>query len=160
MTGVPLRFGYEEAIGYCVDPGSVNDKDGITAALLVAELAATLKRDGSSLEQRLAEIYQEFGFHCTDQVSVRVQDLSIIAGTMTRLRAQPPITLAQWSVQTHDLLPATDGLILSGDGVRVIIRPSGTEPKLKAYLEVVDDDRAEADRLLAQLKKAVRTLIS
>lgn len=158
-TGVPLRFGYEEAIGYCVDPASVNDKDGITAALLVAELAATLKQDGSSLGQRLADIYAEFGFHRTDQVSVRVEDLSIIAATMARLREQPPTTLAQWAVRTEDLLPATDGLIVTGDGVRVVIRPSGTEPKLKAYLEVVDSDADRANHLLRELKAVVTALI-
>ena len=136
-TGEPLCFGYEEAIGYAVDPASVNDKDGISAAVLTAELAAGLKAEGSSIQQRLDELHAELGHHRTDQVSVRVDDLRTIAETMARLRTSPPASLGEWTVTVEDLLPQTDALILRGDGVRVVIRPSGTEPKLKAYLEVV-----------------------
>ncbi|WP_243837685.1 phospho-sugar mutase [Cumulibacter soli] len=136
-TGQPLCFGYEEAIGYAVDPASVNDKDGISAAVLSAELAAGLKAAGSSIQQRLDELYAEVGYHHTTQVSMRVRDLSIITDVMRRLRAAPPSALGQWPVEVEDLLGQTDALIIRGDGVRVVIRPSGTEPKLKAYLEVV-----------------------
>ena len=136
-TGEPLCFGYEEAIGYAVDPASVNDKDGISAAVLTAELVAGLKAEGSSIQQRLDELHAELGHHRTDQVSVRVDDLRTIAETMARLRTSPPASLGEWTVTVEDLLPQTDALILRGDGVRVVIRPSGTEPKLKAYLEVV-----------------------
>ncbi|MFI6445419.1 phospho-sugar mutase [Kitasatospora sp. NPDC050543] len=144
-----LRYGYEEALGYCVDPEGVRDKDGITAALLVAELAANLKRSGRTLGDLLDDLAMEHGLHATDQLSVRVQDLSLIANAMQRLREQPPVSLAGLLVtQADDLtagsadLPPTDGLryYLAGEGVRsarIVVRPSGTEPKLKCYLEVV-----------------------
>ena len=137
QTGEPLCFGYEEAIGYAVDPASVNDKDGISAAVLTAELAAGLKAEGSSIQQRLDELYAELGHYRTDQVSVRVDDLRIIADTMARLRTAPPTKIGDWAVTVEDLMPQTDALVIRGAGVRVVVRPSGTEPKLKAYLEVV-----------------------
>ncbi|GAB3296603.1 phospho-sugar mutase [Epidermidibacterium keratini] len=151
-TGVPLRFGYEEAIGFCVDPASVNDKDGISAAVLTAELAAMLKAEGSSIQQRLDEIYAEFGYYVTSQISLRVDDLQIIANTMHRLRAEPPRELTGTAVETEDVLPRTDALIMRGPGLRVVVRPSGTEPKLKAYLEVTDRDESVAAQRMAQLR--------
>ncbi|GAA0305837.1 phospho-sugar mutase [Streptomyces polychromogenes] len=142
-----LRYGYEEALGYCVDPEGVRDKDGITAALLVAELASVLKEQGRTLTDLLDDLAMAHGLHHTDQLSVRVEDLSIIANAMARLRAEPPTALAGLRVvSAEDLsrgtatLPPTDGLryYLEGDyKARVICRPSGTEPKLKCYLEVV-----------------------
>ncbi|MFI1965577.1 phospho-sugar mutase [Streptomyces pathocidini] len=147
-----LRYAYEEALGYCVDPAGVRDKDGITAALLVAELAAELKASGRSVAELLDDLAVEYGLHATDQLSVRVSDLSVIAEAMRRLRTGAPAALAGLAVVTAedlakgtDRLPATDGLryALAGDaergvaGARVIVRPSGTEPKLKCYLEVV-----------------------
>jgi phosphomannomutase len=140
-----LRFGYEEALGYCVDPAAVRDKDGISAAVLILELAAALRRDGRTLGDALDDIAREYGLHATDQLSVRVDDLSQISDVMRRLRSAPPRELGGRAVeQVEDLtegiggLPPTDGLRyrLAGDG-RVIVRPSGTEPKLKCYLEVV-----------------------
>ncbi|MFF4492780.1 phospho-sugar mutase [Streptomyces sp. NPDC001546] len=142
-----LRYGYEEALGYCVDPEGVRDKDGITAALLVAELASELKEQGRTLTDLLDDLAMAHGLHHTDQLSVRVSDLSVIANAMAQLRAQPPTALAGLRVvSAEDLsqgtakLPPTDGLryYLEGDyKARVICRPSGTEPKLKCYLEVV-----------------------
>ncbi|MEV4439568.1 phospho-sugar mutase [Streptomyces sp. NPDC049577] len=147
-----LRYAYEEALGYCVDPEGVRDKDGITAALLVAELTAELKESGRTLTDLLDDLAVEHGLHATDQLSVRVEDLSLIAAAMRRLREQPPTALAGLRVASaEDLtkgtetLPPTDGLRyhLAGDeagtvsGARVIVRPSGTEPKLKCYLEAV-----------------------
>ncbi|MFD7080326.1 phospho-sugar mutase [Streptomyces sp. NPDC002181] len=142
-----LRYGYEEALGYCVDPEGVRDKDGITAALLVAELASELKEQGRTLSDLLDDLAIEHGLHHTDQLSVRVEDLSVIADAMAALRAEPPVSLAGLRVSSaEDLtlgtatLPPTDGLRyhLEGDyKARVIVRPSGTEPKLKCYLEVV-----------------------
>ncbi|MGW6687675.1 phospho-sugar mutase [Streptomyces sp. NPDC054961] len=142
-----LRYGYEEALGYCVDPEGVRDKDGVTAALLVAELASELKEQGRTLTDLLDDLAMEHGLHATDQLSVRVEDLSVIASAMAALRAQPPLSLAGLRVSSaEDLnrgtatLPPTDGLryYLEGDyEARVIVRPSGTEPKLKCYLEVV-----------------------
>ncbi|MFJ3581447.1 phospho-sugar mutase [Streptomyces sp. NPDC090127] len=142
-----LRYGYEEALGYCVDPEGVRDKDGVTAALLVAELASVLKEQDRTLTDLLDDLAVAHGLHATDQLSVRVDDLSVIANAMSALRERPPVRLAGLTVTTaEDLtkgtesLPPTDGLryYLEGDyKARVIVRPSGTEPKLKCYLEVV-----------------------
>jgi phosphomannomutase len=134
---VDLAYGYEEALGYCVAPGLVRDKDGITAALLVAELAAGLKAAGSSLAGRLDELALEFGVHHTDQLSVRVDDLSEITRAMARIRSNPPAALLGDEVTVTDRAEA-DVLTLRTGRARVVIRPSGTEPKLKAYLEVVE----------------------
>ncbi|MFI6130463.1 phospho-sugar mutase [Micromonospora sp. NPDC051141] len=134
----PLVYGYEEALGYCVAPGHVRDKDGITAALTVAELAAGLRAQGRTLTDRLDELAAEFGVHHTDQLSVRVEDLRVIADAMARIRAATPTSLlGQPVAEASDLLPEADVVILRTDAARVVIRPSGTEPKLKAYLEVV-----------------------
>jgi phosphomannomutase len=132
-----LAFGYEEALGYCVAPGHVRDKDGITAALTVAELAAELKAQGRTLTDRLDELAAEFGVHATDQLSIRVTDLTEITRTMALVRGAPPAELLGEPVTVTDLLPDNDVLTLHTDSARVVIRPSGTEPKLKAYLEVV-----------------------
>ncbi|MFG2940500.1 phospho-sugar mutase [Streptomyces sp. NPDC048282] len=163
-----LRYGYEEALGYCVDPDGVRDKDGITAALLITELASVLKEEGRTLLDLLDDLAVEHGLHATDQLSVRVQDLSLIAAAMRRLREQPPTALAGLPVtKAEDLtqgtatLPPTDGLRYTLTGARVIVRPSGTEPKLKCYLEVVvpvtDHDalpkaREQATALLTAIK--------
>jgi phosphomannomutase len=148
-----LDFGYEEALGYCVDPGGVRDKDGITAGLLLAVHAAQLAAIGRTLDDALDDIARSYGVHATGQLSVRVEDLSLIADAMARLRASPPAALAGSEVvRSVDLstgseeLPATDGLLYeTADRSRVIVRPSGTEPKLKCYLEVIDavDPRAD-----------------
>jgi phosphomannomutase len=164
-----LRYGYEEALGYCVDPEGVRDKDGITAALLVAELASGLKEQGRTLLDALDDLALAHGLHATDQLSVRVADLSLIADAMRRLRETPPTALAGLPVtRAEDLtagtaaLPPTDGLRYTLPGARVIVRPSGTEPKLKCYLEAVVPvgDRAalpaahaEAAERLASLKR-------
>jgi phosphomannomutase len=132
-----LAYGYEEALGYCVAPGHVRDKDGITAALTVAELAADLKARGRTLADRLDELAAEFGVHATDQLSIRVSDLTEIGRTMAYLRGAPPATLLDGPATVEDLLPDNDVLTLRTAGARVVVRPSGTEPKLKAYLEVV-----------------------
>ncbi|MFG2161538.1 phospho-sugar mutase [Streptomyces olivaceus] len=139
-----IRYGYEEALGYCVDPEGVRDKDGITAALLITELASTLKEAGRTLLDLLDDLAVEHGLHATDQLSVRVEDLSLIAAAMHRLREQPPtglaglpVTNAEDLTRGTDTLPPTDGLRYTLDGARVVVRPSGTEPKLKCYLEVV-----------------------
>ncbi|MEU8352059.1 phospho-sugar mutase [Streptomyces sp. NPDC048845] len=177
-----LSYAYEEALGYCVDPGGVRDKDGITAALLVAELAAELAATGRSLAELLDDIAVEYGLHATDQLSVRVEDLTVISDAMKRLRGEPPAELAGLAVTGaedlalgSDRLPPTDGLryTLAGgtagpgtaggrvESARVVVRPSGTEPKLKCYLEVVApvpsaaalaDARATAEATLAALK--------
>jgi phosphomannomutase len=116
------------------------DKDGISAALAVALLAAELETSGRTLTDRLDELALEHGLFATGQLSVRVEDLSRIGAMMARLRSDPPRRLLGREVVASDLLdetPAVDAVRLLGDGVRVIVRPSGTEPKLKAYLETV-----------------------
>ncbi|WP_405647817.1 phospho-sugar mutase [Streptomyces sp. NBC_00019] len=154
-----LRYGYEEALGYCVDPDGVRDKDGITAALLITELASELKEQGRTLLDLLDDLAVEHGLHATDQLAVRVEDLSVIADAMRRLREQPPtelaglaITKAEDLTRGTDKLPPTDGLRYTLDGARVIVRPSGTEPKLKCYLEVVVPVASHADLPTAHAK--------
>jgi phosphomannomutase len=134
-----LAYGYEEALGYCVAPALVRDKDGITAALRIAELAATLKSEGRTLSDRLDELAVEFGVHATDQLSVRVDDLAEITRAMARVREEPPVRLLGADLTgVEDRLPEADVLTFRTGSARVVIRPSGTEPKLKAYLEVVE----------------------
>ena len=163
-----LRYGYEEALGYCVDPGQVRDKDGISAALLLAELAATVKAQGRTLQDVLDDLAVEHGVHATDSFSVRVADLSLIGEVMARLRDQPPAEVAGLAVsRTDDLalgsaaLPPTDGLRYHlEDGSRIIVRPSGTEPKIKVYLEVIEpasSDLTTARKVAAQRLTAIRT---
>ena len=156
-----LTFGYEEALGYCVDPEHVKDKDGVSALLLVCEIAAHAKAEGRTLDDLLDDIAAEHGLHATDQLSVRFEDPAAIPATMQRLREAPPASLGGLAVERIDdlsqgspSLPPTDGLrfALAG-GARVIVRPSGTEPKVKCYLEVVvqvdPEDGVDAARIAA-----------
>jgi phosphomannomutase len=162
-----LAYGYEEAIGYCVDPKAVPDKDGISALVLVLQLAAGLKAERRSIAHRLDEIARRYGVHETDQMSVRVADLAIITAAMTRLRANPPTMLAGLPTAVVDLaagsgeLPPTDAVLIIGETIKVVVRPSGTEPKLKCYLEAhlpaarsadLSAARAETRSLLAALR--------
>jgi phosphomannomutase len=150
-------FGYEEALGYAVAPDIVRDKDGISAALLIAERAAALKATGSSLVARLDQLAVEYGRYQTDQISVRVDDLAVIDQIMAQLRAHPPARLLGHPVEVADLRPETDAVRWTLPGGRVVLRPSGTEPKLKAYLEVIvaDGSRATAEERLAELRSQV-----
>ncbi|MFZ1411214.1 MAG: phospho-sugar mutase, partial [Micropruina sp.] len=137
-----LAFGYEEAIGYCTDSAAVPDKDGITTLLRVLALAAELKAAGRTVADLLDDIARSYGLHVTAQLAYRVDDLSLIDAAMQRLRLAPPVSLGGQPVSFTDLageggdLPPTDGLLFSGERVRVVVRPSGTEPKLKCYLQV------------------------
>lgn len=140
-----LVFGYEEAIGFCTDPSHVSDKDGITAGLNFARLAAQLKADGSNVGRRLEDLYRTHGCYLSAPLTFRVEDLRLIQQGMERLQTHPPQVLADSPIiETADLaggyqgLPPTTGmLLLTEAGDRVIVRPSGTEPKLKCYLEVI-----------------------
>jgi phosphomannomutase len=167
-----LAYGYEEALGYCLAPRLVRDKDGVSALLRVVELAALLKAEGRTLVDRLDEIARRHGLHATDQLSVRVDDPAVITRAMERLRSRPPETLGGLRVeQVEDLaagsddLPATDGLRYRvAERSRVVVRPSGTEPKIKCYLEVVvpvgaaEDGGVDAARIVAaQRLDAIRT---
>ncbi len=148
-----IAYGYEEALGYCVAPHVVRDKDGVTAALLVAELAAGLRAQGRSLLGLLDELAVAHGVHATDSFSVRVSDVALMPALMERLRGAPPRTVGGVSIaRIDDLargdggLPPTDGLrYLLADESRVIVRPSGTEPKVKCYLEVIEPVAGRAD---------------
>jgi len=173
VTG--LRYGYEEALGYCVDPHQVRDKDGVSAALMLAEMTADLRAQGRSLLDVLDDLALTHGVHATDSFAVRVDDLSLIGTLMSRLRKTSPTDLGSVLVARIDdladgseQLPPTDGLrYLLEDESRVIVRPSGTEPKLKVYLEVIvavqgpsglASARAEAARRLDRVGASMRAL--
>ncbi|MGW1677052.1 phospho-sugar mutase [Saccharopolyspora sp. NPDC002376] len=165
-VGTGLIYAYEEALGHCVDPDFVRDKDGISTAVLSSDLAATLKAAGRSLPELLDELSTAHGLHRTGQISVRVSDLSVIPRIMQRLRETPPARLAETTVDVQDLLPDTDALVITGaGGLRVVIRPSGTEPKLKCYLQVVEQvdalptTKQRAAGRLAALERAVSELV-
>ncbi|HEX2857703.1 MAG TPA: phospho-sugar mutase [Propionibacteriaceae bacterium] len=155
-----LAFGYEEAIGYCCDPAFVPDKDGITTAVTALRLVAGLIASGRGVADRLDEIARTYGVHATSQLSVRVEDAGIIRAAMARLRSHPPLRLAGAPVEVRDLLeagdlPPTDAVELTGEWVHVVARPSGTEPKLKCYLEArVSQAESAADLKAARLSAA------
>ena len=163
-----LRFGYEEALGYAVDADSVNDKDGISAALVLVQLAADLKREGKTIAQLLNEIWKKYGFHGTRQISVRTQSISDIDKVMGKLRNNLPTQLSQFKVtQVDDLerpkdgLPPTNGVrIWLDEKYRVIVRPSGTEPKIKCYIEVVTNQVSEATTILDAVEREFRALMA
>lgn len=172
-----LAYGYEEAIGYCCDPSHVPDKDGITALVVALRLVADLKSQGLTVADRLDEITRSHGVHATRPLSVRVTDLSLIAAAMARLRANPPSHLLGQPVTVADLaspgvdshLPPTDAIELTGERLHVVVRPSGTEPKLKCYLEVrgtpeaahadLAAARADADAALTQLRQEIARVL-
>lgn len=160
-----LVLGYEEALGYCADPEAVRDKDGLSAALLLAQLAASAKAAGRTLIDLLDDLALRHGLHLTDQLSARFTDLDEIPATMARVRSAPPASLGGSPVlEVVDLadgvdgLPPTDGLrLLAVDDTRVIIRPSGTEPKVKCYLEViVPVDRGAGDDPVGHARRVAR----
>lgn len=171
-----LVFGYEEAIGYCVNPDKVRDKDGITAGIVACDLAMHLRASGRSLDDRLDELALKHGLHVTAPLTFRVNDLSLITEGMSRLRANPPEMLAGAPITEWDDLadgwnglPPTEGVRMVTDQAdRVIVRPSGTEPKLKCYLQVVmpvedvsalPQARRDADDRLSQIKTDLKTVL-
>jgi phosphomannomutase len=166
ISKVPdLRFGYEEALGYCCDPEAVKDKDGITASLLMLEMVAALKAEGRGVQDVLDDLARRFGLYATSQLSVRVSDIALIADAMARLRADPPTSLGGRDVvrmddleKGADGLPPTDGLRFTLKDARVIIRPSGTEPKLKCYLQVVVPVTGEIDQARAKAQSELDTV--
>ena len=168
ISKVPeLLFGFEEALGYCVDPAHTPDKDGISAALVVADLANRLAASDQTIADRIDEIGRKYGHFATGQVSIRVADLSIIGSTVARIRNNPPAAIMGQSARFTDLalgsakLQATEGLRFDlADGSRVIIRPSGTEPKLKCYLQTTGHSFEAAQSALEKLESAARELLN
>jgi phosphomannomutase len=168
-----LAFGYEEALGYLVDPDKIRDKDGISAAVRVIGLFTELASTGTSLEQHLTEFAETFGGYASSQISIRVSDLAQIGRTMSRLRAELPSRIGGIRVESIDdfvegfeAFPPSDLLRFHLEGgARVIVRPSGTEPKVKCYLDTVSESGSGAERLaaaeatLAQLDAAMRELL-
>ena len=168
VSRVPnLIFGYEEALGYCVDWGQVRDKDGLSAALIVADIASALANQGYTLGDQLDKLMQRYGYFATGQISIRVTDLTVISDLMKKLRTNPPTQIAGVAAVFEDMnqgsssLPATDALRFKlQDGRTVIVRPSGTEPKLKCYLQAVSDNEAQSKKLLAELEAAMRQVLN
>jgi phosphomannomutase len=162
-----LAFGYEEAIGYAVDSETVNDKDGISAAILLAQIATTLAKQGKDLNDLLDEVWARHGFHGTEQISIRVVDMGVITSLLAQLRSNPPREIAGRQVEgiddlaaPVDGLPPTDGLrIWLSGGIRIIIRPSGTEAKLKCYVEVISTNREKAEAELSSLRQPLREFL-
>ena len=166
ISKVPeLIFGFEEALGYCVDPQQVPDKDGISAALVVAALANQLAAEGKNIETKLLEIGERYGHFATGQISKRYASIEQVTPLIEQIRNQPPTSIAGFDAHFTDLavggaLPPTDGLRFDlSDGRRVIIRASGTEPKLKCYLQANAASKDEAQRLLLELREAVENLL-
>jgi len=167
VSRVPnLIFGYEEALGYCVDSTQVRDKDGLSAALIVADIASQLANQGYTLGDQLDRLMQRYGYHSTGQISIRVTDLNVISNLMGKLRNSPPAQIAGVEAKFEDMqhgtkiLPGTDALRFTlSDGRTVIIRPSGTEPKLKCYLQAVSESEITSSELLAELEAAMRKLL-
>jgi len=163
-----LTFGYEEALGYAVDAKTVNDKDGISAAIKLAQIATDLAGEGKTLIDLLNEIWGRYGFHATEQISIRLTNISQVGKIMGNLRENPPTQIAGHSVtaiedlaKPTDELPATDGLRIWLDGtIRIIIRPSGTEAKMKCYIEVIEKDSQRAHNVLDQLRAPLKEFLS
>jgi phosphomannomutase len=167
-------FGFEEALGYLVNPTTVRDKDGISAAVAFLSLAAELKAAGKTVADHLDEFVERFGAFASAQISLRVDDLSRIGEIMTRLRDEPPASVGGIRVERIDdlsggfgALPPSDVLriVLDGGG-RVMVRPSGTEPKLKVYIDAVGEQgtvaerRAAASDAVTALEAGMRELIA
>ncbi len=168
VPGATLRYAYEEAIGHCVDPDAVRDKDGISAAVVFCDLVVALRNQGQTVQDRLDALAARYGVHVTGAVSVHTD----ADAAMARLRTDPPAEIAGIPVSAHDLAQLrgqrrTDALIFTGDGLRVAVRPSGTEPKVKGYLEIsrppvsdVAASRTIAESDLARTRAAVADLLA
>ncbi|MFI5720882.1 phospho-sugar mutase [Nocardia sp. NPDC051750] len=171
-AGEGLVYAYEEAIGHCVDPATVRDKDGISAAVLAADLVSRLRARGRTLIDELDDYAVRFGVHAGDQVSLRLPDQQAAAAVVNVLRTAPPRELAGIPVDYTDMAALrgrlrTDALVFAGDGLRLVVRPSGTEPKLKCYLEAIQpvsgpDElaaaRSTAQQRLSELREYCRAL--
>jgi phosphomannomutase len=155
-----LIFGYEEAIGYCTDPEFVRDKDGISVALRVVELFSYLKKNNTFASEILNSIYQEFGVHLTKQLSFRFDSVKKAIDITKKLITNPPTQIGEFIVEKVedmnngiDGLPPTSGIRLVTKNARIIVRPSGTEPKLKCYLEVTTKPGNPQENLIIAKKE-------
>ena len=163
-----IVFGFEEALGYLVNPTTVRDKDGISAAVALLGMASEARAQGRTVADLLQEFRDTFGAFASDQISVRVSDVSEIAGIMAALRAQPPGAVGEIAVsRIDDLLQGVDGFppgdvlrLWLDDGSRLIVRPSGTEPKLKLYLDVRGSSAKKARRRLEALRAGAEELLA
>lgn len=163
-----LVYGFEEALGYLVNPGTVRDKDGISAAIAMLGMIAEAREQGETLADVIARFHDTFGAFASGQVSIRVDDVAVIGTIMAALRAQAPASIGGVAVERiEDLLDGADGTPPSDvlrlwltDGSRVIVRPSGTEPKLKVYLDVRGDTPADAAARVAALDVGARALLA
>lgn len=163
-----IVYGFEEALGYLVNPGTVRDKDGISAAIALLGLVSEAREEGRSLGDLLRQFDETFGFFESGQVSVRVEDLSVIPRVMAALRSAPPASIGGTAVERVDDLLAGVGDLPRGDvlrfwltdGSRVIVRPSGTEPKVKVYLDVRGESAAQAASRLAAVESGARDLLA
>ncbi|EJP28494.1 phosphoglucomutase/phosphomannomutase, alpha/beta/alpha domain I [Haemophilus sputorum HK 2154] len=159
-----LLFGFEEALGYLVDPDKVRDKDGISAAIVFLDLVRSLKKEGKTLADYAADFTKEFGAYVSGQISIRVSDLSEIGKLMSALRNNPPAEVGGFKVATFLDHTKTDRqsdilVFVLENGSRLIARPSGTEPKIKFYLDARGTDPKNADEVLAQFDESVRILL-
>ncbi|MCU1582752.1 MAG: phosphomannomutase [Microbacteriaceae bacterium] len=175
VSRVPgLVYGYEEALGYLVDPEKVRDKDGISAAVEFLGLMADLALSGRTFADHETAFAEKFGAYASSQISLRMTDLAEIPRIMNRIRQNPPASIGESRVDRIDdfsdgfeEFPPGDILrIWLADGSRVILRPSGTEPKLKVYIDASSTDgtaaerRNNADRTVAALDAAMRELLA
>lgn len=159
-----LLFGFEEALGYLVDPDKVRDKDGISAAIMFLDLVCSLKKEGKTLADYTAEFVKEFGAYVSGQISIRVCDLAEIGKLMTALRNNPPADIGGFKVVEfidHTKTPRQNDILvfILENGSRLIARPSGTEPKIKFYLDARGTDAANAEEVLSQFDASVRALL-
>ena len=159
-----LLFGFEEALGYLVDPDKVRDKDGISAAIEFLDLVRNLKKQGKTLADYADEFTKEFGAYVSGQISIRVSDLSEIGKLMTALRNNPPAEIAGVKVAQfidHTKTDRQSDILVFNleNGGRLIARPSGTEPKIKFYLDARGKDPKDADRVLAEFDEGVRHIL-
>lgn len=159
-----LLFGFEEALGYLVDPDKVRDKDGISAAIAFLDLVRSLKKEGKTLADYAADFTKEFGAYVSGQISIRVSDLSEIGKLMSALRNNPPAEVGGFKVATFLDHTKTDRqsdilVFVLENGSRLIARPSGTEPKIKFYLDARGTDPKNAEEVLAQFDESVRAIL-
>jgi phosphomannomutase len=175
ISRVPgLAFGYEEALGYLVDPDKIRDKDGISAAVELLAMVSELQAAGKTLADHADDFAAKFGAYASSQISLRVSDLAEIPRLMQRMREQPPAHIGTVAVTSIDdfadgfaQFPANDILrIWTEEGSRVIVRPSGTEPKLKVYIDASSNDgtarerQAAAEAKVAALDAGMRALLA